>query len=71
MLLLPKGCANGTIKLSGGEDSLDGRVEVCVGAEWGTVCSELWSVEDAAVVCRQLQLAQCKLIFWWADSILY
>lgn len=41
----------------GGTDGLEGRVEVCVGDEWGTVCERMWDTIDASVVCRQLGLA--------------
>lgn len=48
------GCRNGYIRLAGGRNSLEGRVEVCYDGVWGTVCDNNWGREDAAVACRQL-----------------
>ena len=44
----------GDVRLVNGTDIYGGRVEVCVGGFWGTICQGFWSLEDATVVCRQL-----------------
>ena len=42
------------MRLQGGVDSSNGRVEVCKSRTWGTVCSDEWDDNDARVVCGQL-----------------
>ena len=54
-LLAP--CANGQVKLVGGNIVNEGRVEICMNNVWGTVCDDSWGSADATVVCRQLGFA--------------
>ena len=50
-----RGCGDeGDIRLVNGQSALEGRVEICFGNQWGTVCDDSWSSRDASVVCRQL-----------------
>ena len=55
-------CSDGDIRLVDQLSPTSGKVEVCFGGIWGTVCDniysvrdELWDDRDAAVACRQLE----------------
>ena len=57
----PVPCTTGDIRLVGGTNSLEGRVEVCNSSQWGTVCDNSWGRTDANVACGQLGFSSTGL----------
>ena len=47
-------CTNGSLRLMRGLTVREGRVEVCINNQWGTVCDDSWGTVDAGVACKQL-----------------
>ncbi|XP_019947587.2 scavenger receptor cysteine-rich type 1 protein M130-like isoform X1 [Paralichthys olivaceus] len=48
-------CSNSKpIRLMNGTNRCSGRVEVYHDAVWGTVCDDKWGIQEASVVCREM-----------------
>jgi hypothetical protein len=47
-------CESGEVRLAGGSQDYQGRVEVCISKAWGTVCDQNWDFRDGNLICQQL-----------------
>ena len=52
--VVPSNCTDSQVRLRGGLNHREGRVEICINRVWGTICDTFWDYREAQVVCRQL-----------------
>ena len=45
---------SGSVRLVGGSSDVEGRVEIHIAGQWGTICGQGWDLIDANVLCHQL-----------------
>ena len=57
VIIIISACNTGDLRLAGGMNELEGRVEICVNNQWGTICDRNWEAAEAAVACRQAGLS--------------
>ena len=59
---------NGTIRLKDGQNSREGRLEICLGGYWGSVCSAGWTKQNTLVACRQLGYKTLRKFAYYSRS---
>ena len=47
-------CDDSEVRLEGANYDNEGRVQICYGNMWGTVCDSNWGSTEAMVVCSSL-----------------
>ena len=62
-LSLSAPCTNGQLRLVGGYVLNEGRVEICLNNEWGTICDDNWDTSDANIACGLLGFSITGQIF--------
>ena len=57
-------CGLGEVRLVNGSTEYEGRVEICIGGEWGTICDASWGDLESQVVCRQLGYSEAGQLLY-------
>lgn len=53
-------CSSGSVRLAGSDSTNEGRLEVCINDQWGTVCDDSWDERGANLVCRMINDDSCE-----------
>ena len=53
-LVVDAECYTGQLRLQGGANETIGRLEICIGGWWGTVCDVGWRQDSARGTCQEL-----------------
>lgn len=68
-------CVEGNVRLQGGLDEIEGRLEVCVSNSWVAVCNTTFENIDASVVCSTLGFSRFRefefLLFQCLDTYMH
>ena len=64
---------DGDLRLVNGGTQFEGRLEVCLGDQWGTICDDYWKSNplNAQVACRQLGFSNQSTTFRKFANIIY
>lgn len=57
------------VRLAGGVDKYQGRLEIMYRGVWGTVCDDQFQVPEATVVCRMLGFGSYVTSLKWSRSV--
>ena len=65
----PTLCATGDIRLAGGVQPREGRVEICINNQWGTICDDSWDERGVNLVCSALYNEQSEFVTLTQSSL--